>query len=323
MAVRPEVFRDARGGNPAPMRPFDDITRIERAQVLDKPVAAVRAVVTKVLSNRDVKDALHGVWLGHPLHPGAAQFTAGSLLSASMLDVVGGPVGGGRLPSTFLIAAGLATAPVTAAAGWADWSESHEDQMRVGLVHAAANIVGLSLYGAALVQRARGGRGRLLSLAGGAVATAGALLGGHLGYRQATGANHGEEIAHIGPEDWQSLGPLAEVPVGKPVQRVAGDVPVFVLRQPGSIGPDGVGPDGISVLSDRCPHLSAPLHDGEIIDVGGEAHIVCPWHSSEFRVADGCVVHGPATAPVPRFESRVVGDELQARVVTIPGVPAS
>jgi len=300
------------------MRPFDDITRIERAQIVDKPVAAVRAVVTSVLRHRTVKDALHGVWLGHPLHPGAAQFTAGSLLSASMLDAVGGPVGGGRLPSSFLIATGLATAPVTAAAGWADWSESHEDQMRVGLVHAATNVVALSLYGAALVRRARGGRGRLLSVAGGAVAGAGALIGGHLGYRQATGANHGEEIAHIGPEDWQSLGPVQEVPVGKPVRRVAGDVPVFVLRQPGSRGPDG-----ISVLSDRCPHLSAPLHDGEIVDVGGEAHVVCPWHSSEFRVADGCVVHGPATAPVPRFESRVVGDELQARVVTIPGVPAS
>ena len=50
---------------------------------------------------------------------------------------------------------------------------------------------------------------------------------------------------------------------------------------------------------------------------------MCPWHGSEFRVSDGCVVHGPATAPVPRFESRVVGDELQARVVPIPGVPAS
>ena len=157
LAVRFEGFR-APAGNPAPMRPFDDITRIERAQVLDKPVAAVRAVVTRVLRNRTVKDALHGVWLGHPLHPGAAQFTAGSLLSASMLDAVGGPVGGGRLPSSFLIAAGLATAPVTAAAGWADWSESHEDQMRVGLVHAATNVVALSLYGAALVQRARGGR---------------------------------------------------------------------------------------------------------------------------------------------------------------------
>ena len=73
----------------------------------------------------------------------AAQFTAGSLLSASMLDAVGGPVGGGRRPSSFLIAAGLATAPVTVAAGWADWSESHEDQMRVGLVHAASNAVAL------------------------------------------------------------------------------------------------------------------------------------------------------------------------------------
>jgi nitrite reductase/ring-hydroxylating ferredoxin subunit len=93
---------------------------------------------------------------------------------------------------------------------------------------------------------------------------------------------------------------------------------VFVLRRA-----DGVGPDGISVLSDRCPHLSAPLHEGELLDDGGEAHIVCPWHGSEFRVSDGCVVHGPATAPVPRFESRVVGDELQARVGTIPGVPAS
>ena len=168
------------------MRPFDDIVRIERAQVLDKPVAAVRAVVTKVLSNRTVKDALHGVWLGHPLHPGAAQFTAGSLLSASMLDAVGGPVGGGRSPSSFLIAAGLATAPVTVAAGWADWSRGHEDQMRVGLVHAATNAVALSLYAAALVQRARGGRGRLLSLAGGAVAGVGAL------YRRAPGLPAGD-----------------------------------------------------------------------------------------------------------------------------------
>jgi hypothetical protein len=40
-------------------------------------------------------------------------------------------------------------------------------------------------------------------------------------------------------------------------------------------------------------------------------------------VADGCVVHGPATAPVPRFEARVVDGALQARVVPIPGVPAS
>jgi nitrite reductase/ring-hydroxylating ferredoxin subunit len=301
------------------MRPFDDIARLERAQALDKPAAAVRAVVQRVLKNRTLKDALHGVWLGHPLHPGLAAVAAGSFISATLLDTVGRPVGGGRAPSSFLIASGLVLTPPTAAAGWADWSESHEDQQRVGLVHATANVVGVGLYAAALVRRLRGtGSGRLLSIAAGGLAGAGALLGGHMGYRQAVGANHAEDVAHIGPGDWRSLGPIAEVPVGKPVKRVAGDVPVFVLRRA-----DGVGPDGISVLSNRCPHLSAPLDEGDVIDVDGEAHIVCPWHNSEFRVSDGCVVHGPATAPVPRFESRVVGDELQARVVTLPGVPAS
>jgi nitrite reductase/ring-hydroxylating ferredoxin subunit len=301
------------------MRPFDDIVRIEQAQVLDKPAAAVRAVVQRLLANKKVKDALHGVWLGHPLHPGLAAVAAGSFISATMLDAVGGPVGGGRAPSSFLIASGLALTPPTIAAGWADWSDAHEDQQRVGLVHAASNVVGVSLYAAALVQRLRGrSKGRLLSLAAGAAAGAGALIGGHMGYRQATGANHAEEVPHIGPADWQSLGPVADVPVGKPVRRTAGDVPVMVLRRA-----DGVGPGGISVLSDRCPHLSGPLHEGDVVDAAGEVHIVCPWHGSEFRVSDGCVVHGPATAPVPRFESRVVGDELQARVVPIPGVPAS
>ncbi len=301
------------------MRPFDDIAHIERAEALDKPAASIRTVVQRLLEkNRSVADALHGVWLGHPLHPALAAVTAGSFISATLLDTVGRPVGGGRAPSSFLIAAGLALTPPTVAAGWADWSQSHEDQQRVGLVHAAANGAGVALYAAALVQRLRGrSRGRLLSIAAGGVAGVGALLGGHMGYRQATGANHAEEIAHIAPEQWQSLGPIADVPVGTPVKRLAGDVPVFVLRYA-----DGTGPAGVSVLSNRCPHLSAPLHEGRLVDAAGEAHIVCPWHKSEFRVSDGCVVHGPATAPVPRFESRVVGDDLQARVVTIPGVSA-
>lgn len=301
------------------MRPFDDIARLERAQVLDRPAAAIRDVVQGLLKNRKVADALHGVWLGHPLHAGLAAVTAGSFISATLLDTVGRPVGGGAAPSSYLIATGLVLTPPTAAAGWADWSQSHEDQQRVGLVHAAANIAGVALYATALLQRLRGrSSGRLLSVAAGGVAGVGALLGGHMGYRQATGANHAEEIAHVAPADWTSLGPIAEVPVGKPVKRIAGDVPVFVLRR----SPDDSA-GGFTVLSNRCPHLSAPLDEGELVQVGGETHVVCPWHASEFRVSDGCVVHGPATAPVPRFEARVVGDELQARVVPIPGVPAS
>jgi hypothetical protein len=60
------------------MRPFDDILRLERAEALDRPAAAVRAVVQRLLRNRTLKDALHGVWLGHPLHPALAQLSLGS-----------------------------------------------------------------------------------------------------------------------------------------------------------------------------------------------------------------------------------------------------
>jgi nitrite reductase/ring-hydroxylating ferredoxin subunit/uncharacterized membrane protein len=295
------------------MRPFDDIVRLERAEALDWPAVAIRGVVQRLLRNRTLKDALHGVWLGHPLHPALAQVALGSFVSASLIDVVGG----GRRESSGLIAVGLASAVPTVAAGWADWSDSHEDQQRVGLVHAAVNATAVACFTASLLRR-RGGRGtgRLLSLLGGTLSVAGAALGGHLGYRQATGANHGEEIPHVGPAQWQALGRLADFPLGRPVRRLAGDVPVFVLRRGGIIS-------DVTVLSDRCPHLSAPLHEGELSEVGGEVCITCPWHASVFRLRDGGVVHGPATAPVPGFESRVEGGVLQARVRTLPGVPAS
>jgi nitrite reductase/ring-hydroxylating ferredoxin subunit/uncharacterized membrane protein len=247
------------------------------------------------------------VWLGHPLHPALVQFTLGSFLSASLIDLVRGQ----RSYSTGLIVTGLALTPPTVAAGWADWSASNPDQQRVGLVHAATNVTAVVCYAGALVQRARGRGGRLLSVAGLAISSVGATLGGHLGYRQATGPNHADRVPDIGPQDWTRLGPLAELPDRTPVRRFAGETAVFVLRR---------GSD-VTVLSDRCPHLAAPLHEGEVVGSDGDLRIVCPWHRSEFRL-DGCVVHGPATAPVPGYDTRVVEGELEAKVRTIPGLAA-
>jgi len=33
--------------------------------------------------------------------------------------------------------------------------------------------------------------------------------------------------------------------------------------------------------------------------------VICPWHGSTFRIADGAVVHGPATARQPVFDTRI------------------
>jgi nitrite reductase/ring-hydroxylating ferredoxin subunit len=76
-----------------------------------------------------------------------------------------------------------------------------------------------------------------------------------------------------------------------------------------------------SRCANRCPHLSGPLHKGELSEVDGQLCVTCPWHASVFRLRDGGVVHGPA--PVPGFESRVEGGVLQVRVRTLPGVSAS
>jgi Rieske Fe-S protein len=59
------------------------------------------------------------------------------------------------------------------------------------------------------------------------------------------------------------------------------------------------------VLSDQCAHLGGPLHQGRVTEVRGEECIVCPWHSSAFRLSDGAVRRGPATARQPAFEARV------------------
>ena len=87
LAGLPDFALVRRGGGA--MRPFDDIVRIEHAEILDKPAAAVRGVVTRVLTNRKVKDALHGVWLGHPLHPPLTDLPIGFWTSAFVLDVIG------------------------------------------------------------------------------------------------------------------------------------------------------------------------------------------------------------------------------------------
>jgi nitrite reductase/ring-hydroxylating ferredoxin subunit len=146
-----------------------------------------------------------------------------------------------------------------------------------------------------------------------ACATLGATLGGDLAYRHAVGANHAGEVPHTGPEQWCDLGPVPDFADGKPVRRQAGQIPVMIV-------PNG---DGFVVLHDRCSHLAAPLNEGELVEVGGESCVECPWHGSVFRLRDGAVVHGPATAPQPVLDSQVTAGRLRAKVRTYPGVPAS
>ena len=270
------------------------ISRLEQDTRLDNAVSAGQRLARRIRPGK-VRDALHGVWLGHPVHPVLVQASAGAWLSASVLDFTAD----GEKASRRLAGVGLVAAVPAALAGAADWSEQHEQQMRVGVVHAAGNILAASLYGVSLLTR--GPRaGRLLRLAGLAAVGASGLLGGHISFRLAGGANHAEEVPHLVEPGWQYLMAAAEVPEGKPVHQLLGEVPVVAVRTGGAV----------HVLADRCSHMSGPLSDSGL--TGG--CLTCPWHGSMFRVTDGAVVRGPATAPQPAFEVREAGGAIQVRL---------
>ncbi|MGH3153993.1 MAG: (2Fe-2S)-binding protein, partial [Streptosporangiaceae bacterium] len=108
------------------------ISRLEQDSRLDGAVSAGQRVARLIRPGK-VRDVLHGVWIGHPLHPVLIQVTTGAWLSASILDFTGADNKAARR----LVAAGIGAAVPAALAGAADWSEQHEQQMRVGVIHAA------------------------------------------------------------------------------------------------------------------------------------------------------------------------------------------
>jgi nitrite reductase/ring-hydroxylating ferredoxin subunit len=272
------------------------VERVERAKGLDRSVTAVKKAVDGALPTPEVRDALHGVWLGHALHPALIIVPLGSWISAAVLDFLPG----NRKAARTLVGLGvLATVP-TAAAGAADWSDLHPQQQRTGLVHATANVFALGLQAASWRARRRGAqaRGVTYSLAALGIGGVGAYLGGHLAYRQAAGVNHAEQAPHLLPEDYTRLASLDELPDGRPVRKVLDGVPVFVLRRDRRV----------DALFDECAHLSGPLSEGELSGAGDDLCITCPWHGSVFAVADGGVRQGPATHPQPVLQVRVDPD---------------
>jgi nitrite reductase/ring-hydroxylating ferredoxin subunit len=62
-------------------------------------------------------------------------------------------------------------------------------------------------------------------------------------------------------------------------------------------------------LADRCSHRGGPLHQGRVHD----GQVTCPWHQSTFRLDDGSIVQGSATAPQPCYDVRLRGGAVEVR----------
>ncbi len=276
--------------------PVELADRLEKTKAMDRPIRVLAKAVRDKIKPGRVRDWLHGVPTGKPLHPPLATVSLGCFMSAAVLDRTDVDPRAARV----LLATGIGSTLPTVAAGMTDWSSLHREQQRVGFVHMLANVASLGLFSASLLARMRGQErtGRLLTVAGLSAGGLGAYLGGHMAYRQAAGANHAPQVSHLVPLGWHDLCPITDLPEGRPVSRRLGYIQLFVLRNG----------EAVTVLADRCSHLAGPLHQGRLVVENGEACVVCPWHGSMFRLADGSVEHGPATAPAPLFETRIRRD---------------
>jgi len=274
------------------------VHRVGTAEWLDRVGKPLSSVVGKVVGHGTAKDLLSGTWTGHPLHPVLTDLPIGFWTSAFVLDLAGGARS--RPAADRLVGLGVLSALPAAATGLSDWSDTLGEERRIGSVHAVANVAALGLYGWSWVARRRGSRawGLALGYLGATAATAGGYLGGHLVFRMGVGPdrNAGKHRS----DDWAGVGDEAALRAGEPlVVRVDGD-DVLLMRTAGAV----------AVISNVCGHAGGPLDEGTFDE---EGCVTCPWHASVFRLADGHVVHGPATGHQPRYEVRSEGATLSVR----------
>ena len=264
--------------------------RLERLEALDKVAQPLARTVGRAVQPTVVRNLLTGTDLGHPLHPVLTDLPIGAWMMSALLDA-----------ADLLVAAGVAAAVPTAAAGLNDWSDTAGPQTRVGLVHAALNTTALSLYLASLAAHARGRRhgGKALSLAGLGCWAARTWAGTcPSAWAWMSTAPRGSSGRTSGRRCW----PTPNWPTG----RSARSTPVACRSC--CTGTAGT----VYALASTCSHMGGPLEEGTISD----GCVVCPWHGSTFRFADGNIMRGPASTPEPCYHTRIQNGRIEVRAFT-------
>lgn len=256
---------------------------------------------------RDVKNALHGTWLGHPLHPALTDIPIGAWTVALALDALEGMTGREELAAGADVAIGLGIlgALGATATGLTDWSDTDGRSRKVGLTHGLLNIAATSLYATSWILRARKkerANAVALSMLGYAIAATSAYLGGHLTLGEQVGVDHTATANADEPKDFVAVLPEGSLRENTPTRVDAKGVAVLLFKRNGRI----------FAITETCPHLGGPLSEGKVV---GDA-IQCPWHQSELSLEDGSVVNGPTTYPARCFDVRVRAGNIEVRSAT-------
>lgn len=267
---------------------------------------AIQKLMTAIFNTplRPLKTFLSGTWLGHPLHPVLTDVPVGGWTAAILFDLLALIFGVKTLGLASGIAIGLGVLGALGAivTGFADWKDVDPPELAVGITHAIINIAATILFAISFfVLWANNwtiGWGDFVpAILGYLTVSVGAFIGGSLVFRQGVMINRA--AYQSGPKKFVSVLPISGLPDNTPVRVDANGRPVLLVRRG----------EEVYAIGAVCSHYGAPLEEGQLKD----GAIECPWHGSRFCLADGRVQAGPATAPVPAYEVRIDGDQIQIR----------
>lgn len=246
------------------------------------------------------KNAVHGVWLGHPLHPVFTDVPLGAWTTALALDAAADGDPGMRRAATFAMGVGLTGAVGAAVTGLTDWSETDGESRRAGLIHGLLNLTATTLFAAAFARRRQDSHDGSMKYAwaGYAIALGAAYIGGNLVYDRRIGVDHAETDL---PSEFTPVLSSTALAENTMVRARAGNADVLLVRQHGRV----------CALAHACAHLGGPLSEGTLKD----GSVVCPWHGSEFSLADGRVLNGPSTHNQPCLVTRERDGQIEVKAM--------
>jgi nitrite reductase/ring-hydroxylating ferredoxin subunit/uncharacterized membrane protein len=272
---------------------------------LSSGIAAVVNGFYRVLGRpgKYLQDFLNGSWLGHSLHPVLTDVVVGGSTVAVLLEVLGWfGVSDLRSAIAWTLALASISALGTIVTGLTDYKDTATGNERnVAGLHGLINIVAtVALIVAFLAYLGPGGTlGPVLLIGGYLVLSVGAFIGGHVVFKYGYMVNHNAFARGKRAKEFMPVLPAAELAENTPTRASLGATILVLVRRG----------DVVHALKETCSHAGGPLAQGTL---EGDT-IVCPWHSSAFRLSDGAVRHGPAASRQVAYRARINAEQVEVQ----------
>ena len=252
---------------------------------------------------RFLQDFLNGTWLAHSLQAVLVDVVIGAATAALLLDLLRTffAVDGLEVAATWVVGLAYLACVGSILTGLTDTKDTSPDSATrdVSVLHGVINILATGTFFFSLMRRLDDDHGTafVALLVGYLLISLGGYIGGHIVFKHGYAVNANAFAKGKRAAEFTAVLPVADLPEDTPTKASLGATSVVLVRRG----------DVVHALKDSCSHAGGPLSQGSL---HGDA-IECPWHGSQFRLADGTVKHGPATSRQVAYRARVRDGQVE------------